>query len=402
MGVGDGDPTIFRDRVASDQYLAERVKPEIRDIVFRLQPSATPLTNLTRGLKKTPSENFKFSWLKDEILPFHSAISATTNQTVVTIQLESNKGFPVGTIAFNSATNEHVLVTGRDGRSTILVTRGVGETGSATMVSNGSALYAIGRAYTEDATLGSIYMTKVTVDYNYCQIFRTPIGGSGRDGVTALYGGRNRPHQRLMRGLEHRRDIENAFIWGERYQSASSGSTKQRTTTRGVLKWMSSNTVDAAGTITETEFDGLLRSVSIYDDSSMNRLLLASDILIEAIGYWAKNKGTYELSGAHRYYGVELVDYHTPFGMVHIGKASQTLVGSYTGPNGTGYYAGTGIALDMSDLGYRHMAGRDTNLLINRQENDRDGWRDEWLTDAGLEVHFEQKHGWIYDFDAYA
>ena len=395
------DPTVLKGKaIASDEYLAERIKLEIRDVIFRKQGSATPLTNLVRGLKKEPTNNYKFNWLKDDIMPWRTEVKTAATSTVTTITIDSNAGFPEGTILLNVDSGETMLVTGRSGDDELAVTRSIGATASVSLHTN-DGIYALGRAYKEDETLGSIYMTKVTIDFNYCQIFRTPIGGSGRDEVTGLYGGRNRAHQRLQAGLAHRRDIENAFIFSEKYVLATSGSTNIRSATGGVLQFITTNRTDAAGTITETEFDTFMESMAVYDDGTTDRLLIASDILISAIGFWAKQKGTYSLEGAHKYYGVELVDYHSPHGMVHLAKASQTLLGAYGGGS-ENRYRGVGIALDMSDLKYRYMEGRDTQLLIDRQENDRDGWRDEFLTDAGLEMHFEDRHGEVYGFSNYA
>jgi hypothetical protein len=397
--VAVGNPTIFRSQVASDEYLSERVKPEIRDVIFRLNTSATPLTALTRGLARESCNNYKFQWLKDELLPWRTESAETTDSGQLTIVLDSNKGFPVGAIALNVNSGEHMLVTARSGSTTIVVTRGVGETSAATITTD-DGFYSLGRAYKEDETLGSIYMTQVTVDYNYTQIFRTPIGGSGRDEVTGLYGGRNRNHQRLQAGLAHRRDLENAFLFGERYASATSGATKLRTTTGGVLRFITANTTDASTTLTESDLDSFMQGVSTYDETMTERLLIASPILVTALGAFAKNKGRWNMTGSMTYYGVNMVDYHTPHGNLHVVKAAQTLLGSYN----TSYlrYSGYGIALDMSDLKYRYMEGRDTKLLPNRQENDRDGWRDEYLTDSGLEVHWDEKHGYIYNFSTYS
>ena len=394
-----GDPTIFRNPVASDEYLAERVKPEIRDTIFRLNTSATPLTALTRGLPRESCANYKFQWLKDELLPWRTESAETTDSGQLTIVLDSNKGFPVGSIALNVNSGEHMLVTARSGSTTIVVTRGAGETSAITITTN-DGFYALGRAYKEDETLGSIYMTQVTTDFNYCQIFRTPIGGSGRDEVTGLYGGRNRAHQRMQAGLAHRRDIENAFLFGERYVAATSGATKLRSATRGMLKFISVNTTDASTTLTESDLDAFMQAVSTYDEEFTERLLIASPLLVTALGAFAKNKGRWDIVGGASYYGVNMVDYHTPHGNLHVVKAAQTLLGSYN----SSYlrYSGYGIALDMSDITYRYMEGRDTDLLPNRQENDRDGWRDEYLTDAGLEVHWDEKHGYIYNFSTYS
>jgi hypothetical protein len=46
----------------------------------------------------------------------------------------------------------------------------------------------------------------------------------------------------------------------------------------------------------------------------------------------------------------------------------------------------------MDYIAYRPLAGRDTTLKTNIQNNDVDGWMDEYLTEAGLEVRLEKTH----------
>jgi hypothetical protein len=45
---------------------------------------------------------------------------------------------------------------------------------------------------------------------------------------------------------------------------------------------------------------------------------------------------------------------------------------------------------------------RDTKLLRDRQSPDADATLDEFLTESGLEVHFEQVHGVLYNVNAYS
>ena len=55
-------------------------------------------------------------------------------------------------------------------------------------------------------------------------------------------------------------------------------------------------------------------------------------------------------------------------------------------------YSGMGVGLDIDSLRYRPYAGNDSTLRTNIQENDRLGWKDEYLTQASLMLRQEKKH----------
>lgn len=74
-------------------------------------------------------------------------------------------------------------------------------------------------------------------------------------------------------------------------------------------------------------------------------------------------------------YGMRINEWVTPFGTVNI----------VHNPLFQGEYAGYGFLLDMDSFKYRYMQNRDTQLLLNIQNNDVDGQVDQYLTEAGLE-----------------
>lgn len=53
---------------------------------------------------------------------------------------------------------------------------------------------------------------------------------------------------------------------------------------------------------------------------------------------------------------------------------------------------GAGMFLDLGCLKYRPLSDSDTMFFKGRQENDRDGRKDEWITEMGLEVQFPEAH----------
>ena len=54
-----------------------------------------------------------------------------------------------------------------------------------------------------------------------------------------------------------------------------------------------------------------------------------------------------------------------------------------------------GLILDLGNLYYRPLSDSDTQFLKGRQETDRDGRKDEWIGEAGLECQFPESHMYI-------
>ena len=48
--------------------------------------------------------------------------------------------------------------------------------------------------------------------------------------------------------------------------------------------------------------------------------------------------------------------------------------------------------LEVRNLKYRYLTGRDTELLKERQPNNADYRQDEWLTECGIEIRFPESH----------
>jgi hypothetical protein len=52
----------------------------------------------------------------------------------------------------------------------------------------------------------------------------------------------------------------------------------------------------------------------------------------------------------------------------------------------------TAMILDMENIEYRPFGGMDTKLKTNIQDNDVDGWKDEYMTKFGIRVRNEETH----------
>tara|TARA_R110000772_G_scaffold266171_1_gene388305 strand:- start:27037 stop:28269 length:1233 start_codon:yes stop_codon:yes gene_type:complete len=115
-----------------------------------------------------------------------------------------------------------------------------------------------------------------------------------------------------------------------------------------------------------------------------NGALGALNTLLE-LGIFTTNKN----AASEKIYGMNVVTLETLYGTLHfkthpLFNEDSSLLYSM-------------LITDIGNLKYRALNDRDTTLLDNRQQNDEDGRKDEWLTEAGLEVRFPESHMLIND-----
>jgi len=121
----------------------------------------------------------------------------------------------------------------------------------------------------------------------------------------------------------------------------------------------------------------------LFTYGSDEKTLFACPLLISKINSWAKGKLEIIQADKDRTYGLNIIRYLTPHGMLNIVRHPLFVQG----------YDGLSIALDMDNVKYRPLRGRDTTLRTNIQNNDADGRKDEYLTEAGLEIKLPKTHG---------
>lgn len=353
-----------------------------------LEPNAAPLLQLTRKMSKRVAVNPSFNWLEEESLTRYSAVNYSTNYTsgATSILVDDDTVYRIGDVVKDVSTGEQLLVTNVV-TNTLTVSRAWGAT-SATTISDGEVLLIVGNANQEGATARAILAGDQTPKTNYLQIFRTPFGVTETANNSEMYGGNDLEHQRMMQLIEHQKEIERAFWFGEPKEDTSG--THPKRATGGVDYFISTNAKDASGTLTESEFDDFLRTGFRY--GSKTKWLFAAPIITAAISYWAKGKLL--VAPKDKTYGMDVTQYVTPFGVVNI--VNHNLFAETT------VYSGYAYLLDMDSLAYRYLANRDTKLKTNIQANDADGEEDEYITECGLEFSQEKKNAVLYNVTSYS
>jgi hypothetical protein len=358
---------------------SSRLVIDMSNEIAQLQPNATPFTVLLKKLAKKKTIAAKFEWLEDELLPRWDLSTTGCAASEVHVPVDNHAYFTIGDIVKVPSTGECMLVSAiEDEADTITVTRGFGETATA-IIAAGSDLVILGNANEEGATAPTAKTTKEEAKYNYTQIFRTPFGATETEKNSELYGGNDIAYQRKKKGIEHMLDIERALLFGELKQLTTG--THPRRTTRGLLKFISTNATTGVGALTLADFEDWLKTGFAY--GSDTKVLFASGTLLSAISQLAGLR--LQTVPSDTTYGISVKEYISPFGKVNI--VFHRLLEEY--------YDGTGVLVDLANVKYRFLEGRDTKLKTNIQANDEDSEKDEYLTECGLEVGLEKTHALI-------
>lgn len=259
---------------------------------------------------------------------------------------------------------------------------------------------------------------------NYTQIFRTPFSMTGTALKAPLKYDETGPYKDKAKehSIMHMIEIEKAFLFGHKHLYTPSGSAAPTTgaglpvyTTGGILYHLEryeagdygtvTATLDSdddkriitntAGTINEKTYDGYLERVfRVTNNTASEKLVLCGSGFLQTINQLYRSKTVlYAELPFTDTYGMNVVKHTTPFGTIYY-KTHPLFT-----QNPTLRY--NALFLDVRNLKYRPMQGRDTELLKNRQSNDADYRKDEWLTEAGLELWFPESHMYLQNVRDY-
>lgn len=360
--------------------LSAKLKIQMDEKIALLQPEKTPLITflkLAQG-KTIATANPKFSWLEDDLAARWDAVdnAAGYAANATSIAVDNGDFFQAGDQVKVPRTQEVMLVTAVSS-DTLTVVRGYGVTAAAALVDN-DPVVIIGNVNQEGAAVRALRSANETEVFNYTQIFRTAFGVTGTNAASDTYGGDDIVYQEAKKGIEHAMDINRAFMFGEKKLDTTG--TKVARATGGLLSFLSANNYAAGGALTQDEFDQNICEKAFKYGSS-EKLMLASARVVSVINTWALGK--YEVKSGEETFGLSIMKYISPFGILNI-VYDPMLEGAI--------YGGYAAILDPENIAYRPLKGRDTSLRRNIQAPDIDGITHEYLTEAGLQVKSPKTH----------
>jgi hypothetical protein len=256
---------------------------------------------------------------------------------------------------------------------------------------------------------------------NLTQIFRDTVGPFTRSALkqpatfdkTGLY--RETAEDALR---AHMTQIEMAFLFGtkrtDNVVDPVTGETTPRRMTGGVVYWLeqweaansvmrggsgapavtldsddnkriiSAGSAGTAGTMTWAHWNTYLeRAFRCTNDKSFEKIFMCGSGFLAAVNAVLETRATLNKDfGVQKVYGMNITTWETSFGTVHF--KTHPLFSQ------NAYLRNSGLLLDIQNLRYRPLNDSDTTLLDNRQARDYDGRKDEWITEAGLEVNLPE------------
>lgn len=377
--------SVAGQRTTENVAAVQRAIAVDKEIVL-LEPDAAPLTVLTKrweeGGNVRPVGDFEFSWVEDEGEVRFDAVNKVGGYTAEETEIETD----TGTVFYKAAlvkvprTGEIMRVTSI-ATNKLTVTRGYAGTTAAALLDD-DQLFVIGAVAEEGDTSFEARSANPTKITNYTEIFRRSIEESGSmlssDNLTTPH---DWVHQHKKAMIEHLKDIEHAALFGSKGK-ATGANGRRVSTSGGAIYYLTANNQDMGGTMTESELESWVRSITRF--GSKTKTVLASRLALSVINGFATSKISTVQADNDTTYGLAIRQYVSPHGTINL-IAHPLLEGTVWG----GYM----IALDMGKAapGYHPLGGpnapgpvRDTKVLRNRQANDADEQKDEILTECGF------------------
>jgi hypothetical protein len=380
-------------RTTGNVHQSQRVIDMHKEILL-LEPDAAPLTvflkQIYNGGRRVAAKDPLFSWFNDELEARFDAINngAGYASGATSLVVDNGPVFPTESLVKVPRTGEVMFVSSVS-TNTLTVVRGFGGTTAAALVDN-DPLYVIGIADDEDSLSPDNRSENPTKVDNYTQIFKRSVRASGSwlssSNITSVH---DWDHQRKKVAIEHLKDIELSFLFGG--PSTQAGTEGPRRTTGGVTHFATQNNQDAGGALTEAEWETFLRTLFRY--GSQKKVVLVSPLVLSVLNNYAA--GRLQTNVGATTYGVKVMNMVSAHGEVTLVK--HNLLEGAT-------YGGYAIALDLKfgNVAYRYLNGdgpgasRDTKLATNIGTPDRDGRKDQWLSECGLQFGLPKAHGVLF------
>jgi hypothetical protein len=378
------------------QFTSDFRPTNYRELFTLLEPNGTaPLQALLSMAGSEATDDPKYNHFRDELpdrkLTIDGAVASTSTASI-TVDAGDDEAFVVpGTILINVDTGEVMRATSASSSQVIAVARNIG--GTSHQIADGANIIIGGHADSEGGTSPTAVSFDPTTDFNYTQIFKTAVQVSGTLQNTYLRTG-DKEQEQLTKALKmHMADIERSMFFGKRHEE--NGSTAQPTRYTGGLTNSITNVTDgasygaSANTITEKEFDRLLIE-DIFAYGSTEKVAFCGARVISNLMEVGKNR--WQPTQIDNAYGVSLSRYTTYAGdlLVYMHPMFRQV------PNMDKEM----IILDMNEIKYRYMQGRDTQLIRDIQTPDFDGVKHMYMSECGLEMTQAKVHHRIKGWNA--
>ena len=298
--------------------LANKVKPDIDNMLHMLDPDNTSMQFLFRKFGEEKATNPVFSHLEDEYIGNETAVNYSTGYAsgATSMTVDNGSIVVVGDLLKSEKSEEVLRITAKSSN--------VVQFAAATnAITDNEVFRIIGNAFGDGQNapgFATVTEDKIT---NYCQLLQTAVGITKGAELAENYVGKDWALQRAKKLKEHAWKIERTLIWGEKLSTtvdassevvADSGAISYHT--GGLWYWMrnfadSDKVYDASGTITEANFIKKFLEPA-FDRGSKNKVFFCGDKILSAISAW--KLGRLVTRPADKSFDIKIDDWVTPLG----------------------------------------------------------------------------------------
>ncbi|MFN3075926.1 MAG: DUF5309 family protein [Alphaproteobacteria bacterium] len=390
-------PTMVTGQTTFD-HPSNYIKIDVFDRIATYDPEATPLLALLTKLNKQRCHDTVVRWFEDELVPRWGLTSATTQAVTAsgTIDMAAaadasvfDTGGGAGTLGYNPATGEQFLVT-TTSSAQLTASRGWGDVSTSATITVNSSLLCLGRLGVEFALSVTPRLTQPAAKTNVTQIFKDPITFSGSEMETDKWVTNDREYKLKKLGRDHAVNIERS-LWLASKKTASDNSSVR--TMDGIIRLVTTNVTSLTQALTQDDLDSTLTMMARHTQGqNRNVFFFGSGKFVQAVNKFARS--TLQVTPARdSEFGFRYVTYIGPHFDV---KLVSHWLFENSGLTTVNYaLERMAFAINLDFVMYRPLGKRDTVLRMNVQENDRDGEKHEYLTEATLQFMLQKAHAKI-------
>ena len=352
--------------------------------VYRVDPNKAQLTRLISKINRKETTDPRFHWYEGAYLNTSDKVTAATDNGggVWTFTVDHVEYFsPDDEIYIPSVKENCVVLTAASGQGSgdITVKRNLNQYSSVPSLSLPADILNIGNASSEGSGIPEQKQTNPIEKYNYTEIMKFAFGVTGTEAATTHRTGDEMKRLRAEAAVEFAKRVEYKAWFGVRHKEVVGGKTRRYT--NGIFSVLDEpnsgayvKTLNDISFLTESEWDGFIRNA--LERGAEKRTIFCSSVIIQAVNDFVK--GHLQMYDIKDTYGVRVYRYVSPFGEVGLINYKELFTGPVLG--------GVAVALDLNNIKYRFLRGRDTKLYKNVQLPGYDQQIDMFLAEVGFQI----------------
>lgn len=401
--------TFFAGLRGSGSFGTDERPKSFREMILWMNPNGSaPLFALTSKAKTEAVDDPEFNWWEETNticrLKVNGALDNNPATTTVTVDAGALELIPGDMLYVEPATQVAAFTQERlrvvsITSDTVFVVQRAASGSTIDNIADNLFLNRVGNAQSEGNLSIASSSRNPTKYNNFTQIFKEPYTITNTAKATKFRTGDPVKNEQKRKSFAHSEKIEQALLWGVPYETvdASNGNMPLRFT-MGLRNFITSHRTVFTADPTESTFLDAVYPVFDYDAGGAGdeRIIFAGNVALNMLNQLASGGSTSRVrfDKIVEYYGMKLQRWIIPQGTLYI--KSHPLMNIHP------VYQSSMFVVNPSGIIYRPLRGRDTKMEKDIQPPDADYIKDQWITEAGFEFHFERTMAYIGEFRDFA